>query len=546
MKNPYFPLFAAFAALVLLAGCVASEPFPRLEKRGASLELMVDDAPYLILGGEVWNSASSSLDYMAPRWDAMQAVGINTVLLPLAWESIEPQEGVFDFTLLDGAILEARKRDMRIVLLWFGSWKNSMSCYAPCWVKESFGERFELARTAEGRPLEIMSAFSETNCEADRRAFVALMSHLKNEDLTRRVVMVQVENEIGMLQSARDYSEAANAAYRADVPREVVDLLLTKGAACHPRLYNAWQRMGAPMQGSWEVLFGAGIDTEEFFQAYHYAKYVERIASAGREVYPLPLYANAALNSRGRTAGAYPSAGPLPHLSDLWHLAAPTLDFLSPDIYDPLYPDWLAQYAACEPLLFIPEIQYEPSPTNGARAMYAVGEHRAIGFSPYAADDATPDSSIASAYPLLQMIWPLLQEARSEERTYGLWFDRDNRERILRVGDIELVCRHDLTLGWSPEARDESLWSETGAVVVDLGDGEFLVAGTGVVITLRSADATDGRTIGIAAIDEVVDLTPEGSLRYGRRLNGDEDHQGRHLRIPFGEYGAQHLRTYSY
>ena len=546
MKLLRFPLFAALAALVLLAGCVASEPIPRLEQRGASLELMVDDAPYLILGGEVWNSASSSLNYMVPRWDVMQAVGINTVLLPLAWESIEPQEGVFDFTLLDGAILEARKRDMRIVLLWFGSWKNSMSCYAPCWVKESFGERFELARTAEGRPLEIMSAFSEANCEADRRAFVALMSHLKNEDLTRRVVMVQVENEIGMLQSARDYSEAANAAYRADVPREVVDLLLTKGAACHPRLYNAWQRMGAPVQGSWEVLFGAGIDTEEFFQAYYYAKYVERIASAGREVYPLPLYANAALNSRGRTAGAYPSAGPLPHLSDLWHLAAPTLDFLSPDIYDPLYPDWLAQYAACEPLLFIPEIQYEPSSTNGARAFYAVGEHRAIGFSPYAADDATPDSSIARAYPLLQTIWPLLQGARSEGRTYGLWFDRDHRERILRVGDIELVCRHDLTLGWSAEARDESLWSETGAVVVDLGEGEFLVAGTGVVITLRSADATDGRTIGIASIDEVVDLASDGSLRYGRRLNGDEDHQGRHLRIPFGEYGAQHLRTYSY
>ena len=544
-------LFLLLAALLGLCACTELQresPLPRLEKRGEATQLIVDDKPYLILGGELWNSTASSPAYMEREgiWDRLQATGLNTVLLPVYWELIEPEEGVFDFSMLDEAIAEARRRDMRLVLLWFGSWKNSMSCYAPGWMKRQFGTTYPLVKNREGRTLEILSPFAEVNCEQDKRAFVALMTHLKATDAERTVVMVQVENEIGMLQSARDYSEAANKAYHEAVPQEVVDYLKEQGEACRPPLYEAWRGQGCPEVGDWETLFGPGLDTEEFFMAYHFARYVEQIARAGKEVYPLPMYVNAALNSRGRKAGEYPSAGPLSHLWDLWHLAAPSIDFLAPDIYDPLFPEWVAQYDLPQNPLFIPEIKHEPCPENGARVFYAVGRHKALGFSPYAIDDVTPDVpryALKEAYAVLRAIAPEVLSAQAAGRIHGVWFDKAHTEQVVRIGDIELCCRHDLTLGWSAEAAHPELWSETAALIIELGAGEFLVAGTGVVLTLHSY-REDGTIVGIERIEEL-DYHDTG-LPVLRRLNGDEDHQGRHLRIPFGQYGVQRLVCYTY
>lgn len=544
-------LFLLLATLLGLCTCTELQretPLPRLEKRGEATQLIVEDKPYLILGGELWNSTASSPAYMEREgiWDRLQATGLNTVLLPVYWELIEPEEGVFDFSMLDEAIAEARRRDMRLVLLWFGSWKNSMSCYAPGWMKRQFGTTYPLVKNREGRTLEILSPFAEVNCEQDKRAFVTLMTHLKATDLERTVVMVQVENEIGMLQSARDYSEAANKAYHEAVPQEVVDYLKERGEACRPPLYEAWRGQGCPEAGDWEELFGAGLDTEEFFMAYHFARYVEQIARAGKEVYPLPMYVNAALNSRGRKAGEYPSAGPLSHLWDLWHLAAPSIDFLAPDIYDPLFPEWVAQYDLPQNPLFIPEIKHEPCPENGARVFYAVGRHKALGFSPYAIDDVTPDVpryALKEAYAVLRAIAPEVLSAQAAGRIHGVWFDKAHTEQVVRIGDIELCCRHDLTLGWSAESAHPELWSETAALIVELGAGEFLVAGTGVVLTLRSY-REDGTIVGIERIEEL-DYHDAG-LPVLRRLNGDEDHQGRHLRIPFGQYGVQRLVCYTY
>lgn len=549
--------YGLICCLLLAAGCSlreAGRPLPHLEHRGCATQLVVDGRPYIILGGELWNSAASSPAYMEGVWEHLAEAGLNTVLTPVYWELIEPRQGEFDFMTLDAAVQAARRNDLHLVLLWFGSWKNSMSCYAPEWVKEQFGRKYPLARTADGRTLEILSAFSETNAETDAAAFAALMRHLRETDPVRTVIMVQVENEIGMIGSPRDCSDAADAAYAAPVPQEVVDYLVARGEACRPQLYDRWCAMGAPMAGNWEEMFGPGPETEEIFMAYHYAKYVERVASAGRAEYDLPMYVNAALNSRGRKAGEYPSAGPLSHLWDLWHLAAPSIDLLSPDIYDPLYPEWVAQYALPENPLFIPEILYEPAPDNGARVFYALGEHRAIGFSPYAVNDAPAETggyALAQAYRILRDMMPLLAERQAAGAVRGVWFDRDHHETVVTMNGIDFVCRHDLTLGWSPEAKDRAKWSETAAMILDMGDDEYLVAGTGVVVTMRPHD-DDGTIVGIARIDEVISFggadTPDAkaNLRFGRRLNGDEDHQGRHLRIPFGSYGAQLLKCYTY
>ncbi|HKP11717.1 MAG TPA: beta-galactosidase, partial [Blastocatellia bacterium] len=179
------------------------QTLPHLRKRGAATQLVVDGKPFLILGGELGNSSSSSLEYMRPIWQKLVALHLNTVLVPVYWELIEPTEGHFDFSLVDGLIKEARAHQLRLVPLWFGSWKNSMSCYAPAWVKTD-PKRFPRSQDKTGRGMEILSPFSEENVEADARAFAAFMRHLREVDgQDHTVIMVQVENEIGMIPDSR-------------------------------------------------------------------------------------------------------------------------------------------------------------------------------------------------------------------------------------------------------------------------------------------------------------------------------------------------------
>ncbi|MBO6029877.1 MAG: beta-galactosidase, partial [Prevotella sp.] len=356
--------------------------------------LRADDviSQFRILGGELSNSAATSvsdIDEVLPR---MKVLGLNTVLVPVYWEFLEPVEGQMDFTLVDRSIDVARQQGLKIVPLWFGVWKNSMSCYAPAWFKRDV-KRFPRAVTAEGKPLEIASCFSNNVLQADLKAFSALMQHIAEKDPQREVViMMQIENEIGMLESARDHSPLAEKAYRQPVPQTLLKALSIK------------------QQGSWEEVFGTDCYADENFMAWHYACYVEHLAQAARRIHNMPLYVNAAMNSRGRKPGEYPSAGPLAHLADIWKAGAPSIDILAPDIYDTGFKSWASQYAM--PLrpqdggkvknrLFIPESRC--CENSGVRALYAFGEHQALGFSPFAIDQASPKEteSVTQAYNLL-------------------------------------------------------------------------------------------------------------------------------------------------
>ncbi|MDE6012860.1 MAG: beta-galactosidase, partial [Prevotella sp.] len=288
-----------------------------------------------ILGGELSNSAATSvadIDKVMPR---MKVLGLNTVLVPAYWELLEPTEGQYDFTLIDRTIQQAREQQLKVVFLWFGAWKNSMSCYAPLWFKQDI-KRFPRACTAEGKPLEIASCFSDEVFKADNRAFGALMKHI-SEVGSDVVTMVQVENEIGMLESARDHSPLAEKAYDTAIPRSLYKTL----------------HISRPT--TWRQLFGNDIYGEEKFMAYHYAKYVGRLCETARQYTQMPLYVNAAMNSRGRQPGQYPSAGPLAHLIDFWHAGAPQLLCLAPDIYDTGFKSWASQYALKNNRLFKPE-----------------------------------------------------------------------------------------------------------------------------------------------------------------------------------------------
>lgn len=229
---------------------------PHLVKTGTSTQLLVDGKPYFVLGGELGNSSASSTAYMQPIWPKLKALHLNTVIAPVYWELMEPQEGKFDFALVDDLLRDARKNNMKLVLLWFGTWKNSMSCYAPAWVKTDL-KRFPRVQDDQGVKQEILTPFEPRNQEADRRAFVRLMQHLKEADGQQHtVVTVQVENEIGMLPTARSYDAQANAAFRQPVPAPLLTYLQREKQHLKPEFAAIWQRQGYRTKGTWEEVFG--------------------------------------------------------------------------------------------------------------------------------------------------------------------------------------------------------------------------------------------------------------------------------------------------
>lgn len=514
---------------------------PHLSRQGNATQLMVNGAPFLMLGGELGNSTASSLADVDRAFPKLQHMGLNTVLVPAYWELIEPVEGTFDFTLVDGVVERARKHQLKVIFLWFGVWKNSMSCYAPMWVKENV-KKYPRAETKSGRKLEILSAYSAANLQADQRAFSQFMKHLSEIDKKdRTVIMVQVENEIGMIEDARDYSKEANNLFKADVPRQLTDYLQKNKKNLHPVLLQRWEANGCKTRGNWETLFGKGLETDELFMAWSYARFVQELAQAGKDAYPLPMYLNAALNSRGRQPGQYPSAGPLAHLMDIWQCVAPAIDLLAPDIYDPGFTDWCRQYAIKGNPLFIPEIRLEDS--NAASVFYAFGQHDAMGFSPFSIESPEQPEQypLTKSYRLLHQLLPMLAQKQGKGLTNGVWMDGTTREQLEERNGYRFTCRHDYTLGWSPEAKSGNPWPESGALIIELSPREYIVAGTGVVITF---DSDKGKNIGIGFIDEVE--MREGKMIPLRRLNGDQDHQGRHLRIPVGNWSIQHVKLYEY
>ena len=221
-------------------GSGAADGAPRLYRQGTATQLVVDGRPFLILGGELLNSSSSSLDYMRPVWDRLGAQHLNTVLAGVSWDLIEPEEGRFDFQLLDGLVSDARAHQLKLVLLWFGSWKNGMSCYAPVWVKRDT-RRFPRVRLQNGETPEVLTPLSLASADADARAFGALLKHVREIDARdHTVLMVQVENEVGVLNDSRDRSALADEDFSKPVPAELMNLFRQHKETLAPELRAAW------------------------------------------------------------------------------------------------------------------------------------------------------------------------------------------------------------------------------------------------------------------------------------------------------------------
>jgi hypothetical protein len=348
---------------------------PYLAHNNGRYALMVDGAPYLVLGGQLHNS-SAWASVLPKVWPAIEGLHLNTVAAPVYWEQLEAQEGVFDFSQVDELVKQAREHSVHLILLWFGTWKNGQMRYTPRWVKTD-GVRFPRVRDAQGEPIEVLSANSTSNLEADKKAFARLMRHLKEIDNQQHtVIIVQVENESGAIGSVRDFSPAADKQFEASVPASLT------------------RKLGRP-SGTWKQVFGGEAD--ETFQAYSVARYIDEVAKAGKAEYPLPMYVNVWVTypihelpeRQIRNPGVgYPSGGAVQSMLDLWKAVTPDIDIIGPDLYssDPAFvAEILRTYARPDNALWIPE---SGNGDEYARYFFSALGMGAIGFSPFGVDRA--------------------------------------------------------------------------------------------------------------------------------------------------------------
>jgi Domain of unknown function (DUF5597)/Beta-galactosidase len=564
---------------------------PHMEQRGAAKQLIVDGQPFLALSGELANTAPSDLDYMRHIFPILaNQVHLTTVLTPMAWAWIEPREGQYDFHFADAALDLANQHNLRIVWLWFGSWKNGQSNFVPAWVKAN-QERFPRAQIQNGKGMEILSTLSPNNLQADARALAALMRHVREVDKTHRVIMVQVENEVGLLGDSRDRSPAATEAFNKPVPREFLDYLQKHKDNLLPEFRSIWEAGGFKTSGTWEEVFGKGVKTDEIFMGWNYARYVDQVAEAGKKEYPIPMFVNAWLNTPAdKGPGDYPGGGPQAHTHDIWRAGAPHIDMLCPDIYATNFSEWADRFARAGNPLFVPESAGDIH--GAANAFYAIGQRKAVGYSSmgigelqrmttFRAGDAGPgvpldveSLPLPQAYATLTNLAPLVLEHQTKGTIAGVWLNKDSPDAEIHLGGYTL---HASLWGWGRRSVSDVLIGQGSAalkaldVIPDLaGYGifmatdkdEFVMAGDNVQITF-SPDTPGPEFVGLA--EQSGGRFENGKWVVTRYLAGDdstlrrdyanvvaEGQSGFGVRLfsqphlSFAERGIQRVKVYRY
>ncbi len=527
---------------------------PHIEKKNGHPVLMVKDRPMILIAGEVHNSDSSSPAYMEGIWNIAKELGMNTLLLPAPWDLIEPEEGSFDFSIPRALIDQARAREMHIVFLWFGSWKNAECMYAPAWVKQDL-KRFPRAQIEKGRnkagrqvsptipvkmPYTTLSYLGQETMRSDAKAFAAFMSFLKDYDEAEQtVVAVQVENETGLLGAAREVSDEADALFAAPVPADFAAYMRNHTDTMTEEI-RAAVLTGKP-EGSWQEVFGDAA--EELFSAYHVAGFVNTVAEAGKQVYPLPMAANCWLDKGGKP-GSYPTGGPVSKVHEVWDFCAPNIEVYCPDIYVPQFKAVCDEFTRRGGALFIPE-----SATHSycaPRLVYTLGHYHAMCYSPFGFDDIgkpftavqgflfgmdvsdpalkTPQSfeEYAAFGQILREMTPMLAQAYGTDRLQAVSAETDPVipgpggnpfaavPPTMDFGSFRLSVRFQSPM--NPRNDGACLCLKTS-------DSECWVVGSACGLTFTSADPAKPN-LDLMQVEE--GRFENGAWIPGRRLNGDE------------------------
>ncbi|MCM1121361.1 MAG: DUF5597 domain-containing protein [Eubacterium sp.] len=501
--------------------------------------LEVNGKPFIMLAGEVHNSASSSIAQMEAIYDKADALGLNSLLVPVTWELIEPEEGTFDFVLVDELILQARRRGKKLAFLWFGSWKNAQCYYAPEWVKKDL-KRFRRAEMVKGKnfvrradfhgmPYSSLSYLCEETCKADAKAFAELMAHIREfDEKEETVISVQVENETGVQISARENSDEADAAFAAAVPGEFAVYMKSHTASMVKDVKNAVE--GGAANGSWKEVFGECA--EEIFSAYYIASFVNEVAKAGREKYDLPLTANCWLDKGGKP-GEYPSGGPVRRMMEVWQYAAPEIDVLAPDIYIPDFTGVCDQFVELDNPLYIPESAVHSY--AAPRQVYAVGHYHAMCYATFGFEDmGQPFNAMQGFLFGMDVTDPALKTPQNVEE-YGLYAKALQGMMPLlaeKYGTTDLRA-----ISSERREEDELVFEQFGFKIMFGGDNPMLPRTDGVCMILQEAPDTFYLLLGAVGYQyfstdptrQSVDVIAleEGHFEEGKfvpdiRLNGDE------------------------
>ncbi len=559
---------------------------PCIAEKGSKRVLLVDGKPFIMLAGEVHNSDSSSPAYMEHIWDTADALGMNSLLLPVTWEIIEPVEGEFHFEVVDQLIDQARAHNMRIGVLWFGSFKNAECMYVPEWVKRDT-ERFHRAQIVKGKnkagrrvsptlpvtiPYTSISYLSENTMQADARAFAKLMEHIGAYDGEHgTVITVQVENETGLLGNAREVSDEADAAFAENVPQEFVTYMKEHTEYMEEDVRAAVE--AGAMSGSWREVFGAVA--EELFSAYHIASYVEYVAKAGKEVYDLPMAVNCWLDKEADHPGDYPSGGPVARVHEVWDYCAPSIDVYCPDIYVPYFNKVCDRFvkSGTNPL-YIPEAATHSY--AAPRMVYTVGHYHAMCYSPFGFDDIGKPFSAAQGFLFgMDVTDPALKTPQNFEEYAALGnllreampliaerYGTKELQAVSAEHETEAKAALHLPEDMNPMQRmmaeaaastkmifgDLGVTANFGSMMRQRNDGALLIFQTGenevcmigeqCDISLFSAD-TDKTNLDILLLEE--GTFEKGAFIPGRRFNGDESAQ-----LKLEKPGALRLRWFTY
>ena len=504
-------------------------------------QLTIAGEPFLILGGELHNSSSSVKERLDARWPQLKELGLNTVLAAVTWEMIEPEEGVFDFLSVDFLLEGAREHGFKLVPLWFASWKNGLSSYRPAWVKRD-PERFPLARDRSGAPLQVLSVFASETRDADARAFAALMRHIREMDSDHKtVIMVQVQNEVGILGASRDHTQQAVDAYEAPVEQVFIDALSRNRETLRESISSALDSIVEANGKSWAEVFNDSLDTDELFQALGYARYIDQVAAAGRAEYEVPYFVNAWLDSAdltpevsnfapvgGQFPGNYPSGGPLPQVFPAWLFGTQNLTMLTPDIYWGDFADWCRLYSSANEAFFIPEMGKSAKDIAGIHV--AIGSFGAIGTSPFGVDgidDEYPREDkelLAGTYRALGNISGLILSGQRRNEIVGFHLTATRPEVTTQFGGYTLRIRRDMDSGNMPP-----LFPDAWGLVTTDGDGGFIGTGAGFMVAFESL--TKGRMAALRYVHS--GAFSDGAWHADQILNGDETVSGEFWRFPY-------------
>jgi len=485
------------------------------EEKGITT-LFVDDKPFFMRSGEIHNSSACTLEVMEKEiWPQVRQLNLNSLIVPIYWECIEKEEGKFDFALVDGIINQARKEGLKLVFLWFGLWKNAESMYVPAWIKTDSKKYFR-AEKVNGDRINTVSPLCKEAVEADKKAFATIMAHIKSIDEDQcTVIGMQVENEIGLLGTPRDYSAKANELFDSKVPEEI------------GKLYD--------VSSTWKEAFKD--DAEEFFMAYHFAKAVEEITEAGQKQYNLPCYANAWLKQYPWIAGTYPSGGPNRSVHKIWKAMAPSLFALAPDVYVPFCADVMDEYAYEDNALFIPEIRKDA--VASSYALYATLHHNALCFSPFGIEELALNPELVDKPPMEVMIALNIDPSAFDTRgskealaaTYKLldeleplylqYRGTDKLQSYVRHGEYDYGClarckEYDFKIGYSPRTSGKPLGSFS---VFELSDNKFLLIGLECSVSFN-VKAGENKTAEIVSLQ--AGHIENGQFVSDKLLNGDE------------------------